>query len=323
MAISLANARALTLRYTGEPDTSTNSWYDLASDVPYGTIDAAINEAEIDVGERLMMEGCENSMIVKSGTITFPASSEDVAWSTLDTSRALPGSKILQICDETSSIPKYIRMEEFGRKDRWDPASIYESARYRELRNNVSDQVALLYKDSISVYPKFSSAASLVFFYVPAFGRMNGINTVVVSAGGSAYASAPTVLVTSAATEPSTGAAASLTATVAAGAVTAITVVSKGSYYGIDCVPTIVISGGGGSGATATPNIGVASVLPDEARHALSYRAAMILLASDGRDTSQLAELYERNMVRAINALQAGRAGKFVRRRPRYQGIIP
>src|SRR6056300_610228 len=69
-----------------------------------------------------------------------------------------------------------------------------------------------------------------------------GIERIEVTAGGTGYASAPTVTITG------DGSGATATATVSAGAVTAVTVTGKGTNYR---VADIVISGGGGSDATA------------------------------------------------------------------------
>lgn len=71
------------------------------------------------------------------------------------------------------------------------------------------------------------------------------IRNIVVTAGGTGYTSAPTVVFTGGG---GTGAVA--TATIASGAVTSITVTNKGSGY--TSVPTISFTGGGGSGAKAT-----------------------------------------------------------------------
>jgi hypothetical protein len=69
----------------------------------------------------------------------------------------------------------------------------------------------------------------------------------VLTAGGSGYASAPTVSVTGCATSPS------ITATVGSGAVTALAF-GPPNYYGTNCGSSAAISfsGGGGSGAAAT-----------------------------------------------------------------------
>lgn len=67
------------------------------------------------------------------------------------------------------------------------------------------------------------------------------IESIVVTAGGSGYSSAPTVTITG------DGTGATATATVTAGAVTAITVTNVGSGY---TQVSVALSGGGGSGAT-------------------------------------------------------------------------
>ena len=73
----------------------------------------------------------------------------------------------------------------------------------------------------------------------------DSLRTITITAGGSSYETAPTVVITGGG---GTGAVA--TATIASGAVTSITVTNKGSGY--TSAPTISFTGGGGSGAKAT-----------------------------------------------------------------------
>ena len=78
--------------------------------------------------------------------------------------------------------------------------------------------------------------------------KYRGINTFTITAGGSGYTSAPTVAITPVLSSEGSGATA--TATVAGGAVTAITLTNAGSGYADGA--TVSFSGGGGSGAAAT-----------------------------------------------------------------------
>ena len=75
-----------------------------------------------------------------------------------------------------------------------------------------------------------------------------GIDAFTITAGGTGYTSAPTVAITPILSSEGTGATA--TATVAGGAVTAITLTNAGSGYADGA--TVSFSGGGGSGAAAT-----------------------------------------------------------------------
>ena len=75
-----------------------------------------------------------------------------------------------------------------------------------------------------------------------------GIDAFTITAGGTGYTSAPTVVITPILSSEGTGATA--TATVAGGAVTAITLTNAGSGYADGA--TVSFSGGGGSGAAAT-----------------------------------------------------------------------
>ena len=78
--------------------------------------------------------------------------------------------------------------------------------------------------------------------------KYQGINTFTITAGGTGYTSAPTVAITPILSSEGTGATA--TATVAGGAVTAITLTNAGSGYADGA--TVSFSGGAGSGAAAT-----------------------------------------------------------------------
>jgi len=79
------------------------------------------------------------------------------------------------------------------------------------------------------------------------------VTSIPVSGGGSGYTSAPTVVITND-SDDTTGAGATATATISAGAVTGVTVTNSGSGYTDE--PTISFTGGGGAGATATSTIG-------------------------------------------------------------------
>lgn len=77
-----------------------------------------------------------------------------------------------------------------------------------------------------------------------------GVQAIAVSAGGSSYATPPTVNFSA---PPAGGVAPTATAVVAGGVVTGITVVTPGSGY--TTAPTITFSGGGGTGAAAAVSL--------------------------------------------------------------------
>lgn len=79
-------------------------------------------------------------------------------------------------------------------------------------------------------------------------GGLNAVDAIIVTAGGTGYASAPTVNFAGGG-----GTGATATATVSNGQVVSITVTSAGSGY--TSAPTISFTGGGGSGATATAQV--------------------------------------------------------------------
>jgi len=80
-------------------------------------------------------------------------------------------------------------------------------------------------------------------------GTMPSVQTITVNAGGSGYTSAPTVTIAA----PSSGVTATATAVISGGAVTKIIITNRGSGY--TSAPTVTISGGGGTGATATASL--------------------------------------------------------------------
>lgn len=79
-------------------------------------------------------------------------------------------------------------------------------------------------------------------------GGLNAVDAIIVTAGGSGYATAPTVNFAGGG-----GSGAAATATVSAGQVVSIAVTSAGSGY--TSAPTISFTGGGGTGATATAQV--------------------------------------------------------------------
>lgn len=85
------------------------------------------------------------------------------------------------------------------------------------------------------------------------------VTKIVVTAPGSAFTSAPTVVITSAS---GTGAAATAIIN-GQGFITAIVITNKGSGYATD--PTITFTGGGGSGATATATRGTTNAVTSAA----------------------------------------------------------
>ena len=97
--------------------------------------------------------------------------------------------------------------------------------------------------------------------------QTGGVTSIAVTAGGTSYATAPTVTVSA---PTNGGTTATATATVASGAVTAITIVTAGTGY--SATPTITFSGGGGSGATATAAYTVAGVkINNETTYTTTY----------------------------------------------------
>lgn len=113
--------------------------------------------------------------------------------------------------------------------------------------------------------------------------RPQGVATIAVSDGGTGYTTAPTVVITGGG-----GSGAVATATVAAGVVTAVTVVKGG--YGYTSAPSISFTGGGGDAAAATATVAAVAnpVLSDLVGVAGRLRAAIM---ADGPDTTDAAAI--------------------------------
>ncbi len=114
-----------------------------------------------------------------------------------------------------------------------------------------------------------------------------GVASVTVTAGGTGYTSAPTVLFS---TPTGTGGVvATGTATFSAGAVTAITVVTAGAGY--TAAPTITLTGGGGSGATTSTTLAaVSAVIPyvfdDDTDEIVVYKNGVLLHEATSASTA-------------------------------------
>lgn len=171
MAITLATLRERILAELGQPVTG-QFYYNATT--PYYKIDNAANAAELDAGRELMAKGAESILLRKSATIVFPAQQAENLWSTLDTTGALPGQRIITIKDLTTSFPQYIRMEIIEREDMYDPTLNYGIPRYPEIAKNLSLTKAFLVgTDTIVIYPAFGQARNLLFRYIPYFGKMS------------------------------------------------------------------------------------------------------------------------------------------------------
>lgn len=98
------------------------------------------------------------------------------------------------------------------------------------------------------------STNSTVFGYQSGLTAGTGIYSITVNAGGTGYATPPTITFTGGSGLASNATTAVGTASVSGGAVTTIAVAGTptGSGYGYATPPTVNIAGGGGSGATAT-----------------------------------------------------------------------
>ena len=133
-----------------------------------------------------------------------------------------------------------------------------------------SDALKFLTNDYMSVRTDSTVASA---------ANSGAIHVVTVTAGGSAYASAPTVSIVG------DGTGATATATVAAGAVTAVTITNTGSNY---TTANVSFSGGGGSGAAARAIISPKNGHGNNAIEELGGKFVMINVRLDGSEANTI-----------------------------------
>jgi hypothetical protein len=112
--------------------------------------------------------------------------------------------------------------------------------------------------------------------YFAALGTVTGaVTTIAVTAGGTGYTSAPTVVLTGENGGVVTGGSGAVAvATVASGAVTSVIVINGGAEYTV--APTVTFTGGAGTGATATASIATAQTNPNVANHLANHDAIKV-----------------------------------------------
>lgn len=301
MATTLSYLEKFVLRLLDEPDINNCSYKSIETN-PYTFVDEMLNDGEQMVGSDIMVRGCKPSIEVRSSTVTFPSESENVAWSTLDSTGALPGTKIEQIWDltsGTSSTTKFripiVNPEDI---DKYVPAIFSMTNRWGMPRGYSGGPVAALFGDRISIMPILGCSRSIEFIYIPAYGKMHsGLKSVTVTAGGTGYSSAPTVSFTANAAD-TFASGATATATLTGGVVTSVTVTNAGSgYYN---APTVVFSTGA---ATATAAVGSDLALPDSAAGLVALHAAQKLMRYKGREASDLVKMYDDELKNLVQLL--------------------
>ena len=104
--------------------------------------------------------------------------------------------------------------------------------------------------------------------------------TLAITTGGTGYTSAPTITITSAASDMGSGA--SATCTVSSGAINTITMVNNGMNYNV--LPTITVTGGGGANAVLTPTFlktySYSWIVPDVVINDLAKLSAVNIIAT-------------------------------------------
>ena len=321
----------------GESEISNSEWR-FTDAAPYKTLDMLINNAEIALGHELMLKGCRTELVTRFNGLVYSADNEYLSWAQIlmDTylyAHGLAGpvtapttlsssdfsiQKILRIIDSTNSNCKFtIPMIHASQEEALNPSGPLNFNRYGLNAAAGTGPIAVLYKDTLKILPKVNQARILDFEFVSSFGQIGKIVGADVDAVGSGYTSTPTVAVTGDGTGGTIEALTSSLNTVAL-----VWPTNTGQGY---TTATLVISGGGGTLATATSVIG-ASVLPVEANMVHATWAAMLALVQKQRDASGLRTLlYGDNrdigdIQRLVQLLHNGRAGVIANNRPQYQG---
>lgn len=312
MSIHLYDLRASVLEMLDEPDID-NCRFKSSSASKYGRIDYCINNAEIMVGSELILRGCAQAIMKRITGLTIPADSDNVAWATFDPSGELPGQKMCHIFDVTNgTLATYeIPILDSGDESKYQ-STVFGFTRLGLPRDELCGSGAFLYGDRISFLPVQTSSRTAEVIYIPKLGRMGGIKSVTVTAGGTGYTSAPEVTITD---TDYAGTGATATATITGTAVSSVTVTNAGYDY---VYPSVAFSGGGGTSATATA-LAYEMVLMDEAQYLVAINAAMTLLEAKDGDASNLRNLYQRDIERFVMLYHDG-FGNLYNTRPNYRG---
>lgn len=315
MAYSLRYLCDATLGLLDESDISNSSWKDASGG--WGTFEVACNAAEQYVGQWLETHGAKANTLVKSPAFTWPANTDTLKWDVLSNRDGIVCgyggfNKIHKIYDVTTpNIVLYIEIEDIDKEDLNNPGWLFSTTRLGIPRWSACQPVAILNGDSISIYPRMQVARQIEFLFSPAYGVMrSGINDITVNAGGTGY-TAPIITIVG------NGSGATASATVdGSGTITKITRLDKGSGYSS---ATVVITDSGGTNAAATANLFPVALTPDCAV-AIAVRAAILLLTVKGRDTAQMEQRFQEEILALMKQLHRGRAATVFRGRPRYRG---
>ncbi len=201
----------------------------------------------------------DNPTLIPNPTVVYtsPAATGSLTYTALTNANGTANITVM-VTDSTSPTPR-ITVSTFvvtvtAVNDR--PSFVLGSTNV-VLNQNAGAQIRSTFVTSITKGPTDEQAGQTVsgFTVTPAItGHVSGISAITVVNQGSGYTDGTNVSVTITPTGSAPTVAATATATVVGGKVTAITVSNPGSGY--DAVPTITV-GGGGSNATATPTIGI------------------------------------------------------------------
>ncbi len=310
MSITLVELRQAVLEFLDEPDID-NCRYKSPSEQKYSRVDYTINNAELMIGSELVLRGCEQHLIRRLSSLTIPASSANVAWATFDPSGELPGQKINHILDVTNgSLAAYeIPILDAGEEIKYQ-STVFGFTRLGLPREELCGSGAFLYGDRISFLPVQTSSRTADVLYVPKWGRVGSIRSITVTAGGTGYTTAPTVVISD-----DTGLGAEATATVVGGVVTAVTLSDAGSGY---AETSVSFTGGGGDHAEATAEL-CGMTLMNDAKYLVARNAAIQLIEFKDGDASNMRNSYQRDIDKFVMLYHEG-VGNLFNRRPSYRG---
>lgn len=313
MSVNLPTLRSYTLEALDEPDIN-NCRFRSPSSQKWRRIDYVLKSSEMEVGAELYLRGCGQHLMRRITGLTIPAASANVAWATFDPSGELPGQKILHIFDVTNgTLATYeVPILDAGDESRYQ-STVFGFTRLGLPREELCGSGAFLYGDRISFLPVLTQTRTAEVLYIPRWGKIGGISSVTVTAGGSGYTSAPTVTITD---DDGNGEDATATATVSGGVVTAVTVTNAGNGYGDQI--SVTFTGGGGSSATATA-ASYGLTLMDDAQHLVCRNAAMQLIEHKDGDASNMRANYQREIDKIVMLYHDG-VGNLFNQRASYRG---
>lgn len=324
IGLRLSNMRQEILEDLDEPEIDNTKYRSSGTD-PWARVNRALNQAELNIGNRMIAEGMENWLKLRVGPFTMPGESSNILLETLEPSGLLVGSRVVKVVDTTDDPQSDYEYPLSDPDDmpRFTP-TFRNRTRWGELREGAARQRTYLTGRDITISPELGSARLLSFDIIPPLGTMSigWLRWVQMTASGSGYTAAPTLKIGS---TTMANAAAVMRSNGVAGVVLGDD--DNGfSFAAGEVNPTITFEVGQGQPGTGAAGFGLLSefsVLPDWCGGSLVMLAAIILLAKKQMDVSQIDGFFEERIWRdARNAHGAvtGPATRYEKTRSRYRG---